>query len=58
MAFRRDFNSILHGRPDPAREALGLALDRFERFLLKWLRPQPSKDFAELDRFLQKGPPR
>jgi hypothetical protein len=57
MDFRHDFNAILHGRPDPATAKFNPLLDRFESFLLGWLRPQPSQDFAELDRFLQEGPP-
>lgn len=57
MEFRDGFNAILHGRPNPAGAKFNTLLDRFESFLLAWLRPQPSEDFAELDRFLQEGPP-
>jgi hypothetical protein len=57
MDFRDEFNRILHGRPDPADVAFNAALDHFESFVLGWLRPQPSEDFALLDRFLQEGPP-
>jgi hypothetical protein len=57
MALRDDFNAILHGRPNPATSKFTAALDRLEGFLIAWLRPQPSADFADLDRFLEEGPP-
>jgi hypothetical protein len=57
MESRDDFNAILHGRPNPAGIKFNAALSRFESFVLAWLRPQPSEDFSELDRFLQEGPP-
>jgi hypothetical protein len=57
MELRDEFNAILHGRPNPADAKFNGSLDRLESFVLGWLRPQPSEDFAELDRFVQQGPP-
>lgn len=57
MEFRDDFNAILHDRPDAAGTRFKASLDRFENFVLGWLRPQPSEDFSELDGFLREGPP-
>ena len=55
MEFRQEFNATLHGTGDTS--GFYALMERFEGFLLAWLRPRPSESFNEIDDLLRQGPP-
>jgi hypothetical protein len=57
LAFRDEFNHVLHGEePTNPAEFKG-TVEAFESFLLAWLAPRTFDDFSEIDKLLEEGPP-
>jgi hypothetical protein len=56
MGYREYFNRVAHGGTATDTE-FQTRFERFETFLLDWLRPRTFADLDEIDELLLKGPP-
>jgi hypothetical protein len=57
LAFRDEFNHVLHGENPTDSEEFGSSVQSFETFLLAWIAPRTFEDFSDIDELLKEGPP-
>lgn len=57
LAFRDEFNNVLHGEEPTDPAVFESRVEGFEGFLLAWFRPRTFDEFGEIDELLEEGPP-
>jgi hypothetical protein len=57
LAFRNEFNHVLHGEEPTDPKVFESRVIGFETFLLAWFRPRTFDEFRDIDKLLEEGPP-
>jgi hypothetical protein len=57
VKLRKDLNDVVHRNTSPTTAQFDELLQRFEQFLIRWLRPPTALDQSVIDALLREGPP-
>jgi hypothetical protein len=57
VRLRKDLNDVVHRNTSLTTVQFDDLLERFEQFLIRWLRPPATADQSAIDALLREGPP-